>query len=103
MFQVEVWVSSDLLLGQGLWVQQTWVWHKPSWRSSPLSHIRATRTYTGLGKQTPLGHKQNTVHTRTWEKGAVTTQEIDPDLPVRVQESPMKAWVGSGLLQGWKH
>ena len=30
-------VSSDLLQGQGLWVQQTWVWHKPSWRRSPLT------------------------------------------------------------------
>ena len=33
---VEVWVSSGLPQGQGLWVQQTWVWHKPSWRRSPL-------------------------------------------------------------------
>ena len=33
---VEVRVSSGLL--QGLWVQQTWVWHKPSWRRSPLTH-----------------------------------------------------------------
>ena len=32
---VEVQVSSGLL--QGLWVQQTWVWHKPSWRRSPLT------------------------------------------------------------------
>ena len=23
--------------GHGLWVQQTWVWHKPSWRRSPLT------------------------------------------------------------------
>ena len=27
----KVWVSSGLPQGQGLWVQQTWVWHKPSW------------------------------------------------------------------------
>ena len=26
------------------------------------------------------------------------TQETDPDLPVRVQESPAEAWVASGLL-----
>ena len=32
-----VWVSSGLLRGQGLWVQQTWVWHKPFWRKSPLT------------------------------------------------------------------
>ena len=33
----EVWVKSGLLQGQGLWVQQTWVCHKPSWRRSPLT------------------------------------------------------------------
>ena len=50
---------------------------------------------------------QNLVHrtlcTRTQEKGAVTPQETDPDLPVSVQESPAEAWVGGGLLQGWGH
>ena len=34
---VEVQVSSDLLHGQGGWVQQTWVWCMPSWRRSPLT------------------------------------------------------------------
>ena len=34
---VEVWVSSGLPQKQGLWVQQTWVWYKPSWRRSPLT------------------------------------------------------------------
>ena len=29
---MEVWVSSGMLQRQGLWVQQTWVWHKPSGR-----------------------------------------------------------------------
>ena len=33
----EVWVSSGLLQGQGLWVQQTWVWHKPLERRLPLT------------------------------------------------------------------
>ena len=60
-------------------------------------------TYTGLGKQTLGGHKQNLVHTRTQEKGAETPQETDPDLPVSVQESPAEARVGGGLLQGWGH
>ena len=45
---------------------------------------RATRTYTGLGKQTVGGHKQNFVHTRTQEKGAVAPQETEPDFSVRV-------------------
>ncbi len=61
------------------------------------------RTYTGLGKQTLGGHKQNLVHTRTQEKGAVTPQETDPDLPMSVQESLAEAWVSSGLLQGQGH
>ena len=58
------------------------------------------RTYTGLGKQTLGGHKQNLVCTRTQEKGAVIPQETEPDLPVSVQESPGEAWVSGGLLQG---
>ena len=33
------------------------------------------------------------------EKGAVTPQETDPDLPVNVQKSPMEVWVSGGLLQ----
>ena len=52
------------------------------------------RIYTGLGKQTLGGHKQNLVHTRTQEKGAVTPPETDPDLPVSVPES------GGGV--GWR-
>ena len=57
-------------------------------------------TYTGLGKQMLGGHKQNLVCTRTQEKGAVTPQETDPDLPVSVQETPAQAWANSGLMWG---
>ena len=64
---------------------------------------RTARTYTGLGKQSLGGHKQNLVHTRTQEKGAVSSQETEPDLPVSVQESPAETWVGGGLLQGRGH
>ena len=47
------------------------------------------------------GLKQNLVCTRTQEKGAMTPQDSDPDLPVSIQESPVEAWVGGGLLPGW--
>ena len=97
---MEAWVSSGLPQGQGIWVQQTWVWHKPSWRRSALTHHRAFRTYTGLGKQTLGRHKQNLVCTRTQEKGVVIPQETDPNLPMSFQESLVEAWVSSGLLQG---
>ena len=43
------------------------------------------------------GHKQNLVHTRTQEKGAVTPPETDPDLPMSAQEFPPEAWVSGGL------
>ena len=61
------------------------------------------RTYIGLEKQTLGGHKQNLMCTRIQEKGAVTPQETDPDLPVSVQESLLEAWVGDGLLQDRGH
>ena len=82
---------------------------RPGYGISPLGgghhqpHHRATRTYTGQGEQTLGGHKQNLVCTRTQEKGAVTPQENDPDLPVGAQESPVEAWVSGGVLQGRGH
>ena len=59
--------------------------------------------YTELGKQILGEHKQNLVCTSTQEKGAVTPQETDPDLPMSVQESLVEVWVSSGLLQGQGH
>ena len=47
--------------------------------------------------------QQDSVCTRNQEKGAVTPQETDPDLPVSVQESLAEVWVGGGLLQDWGH
>ena len=47
-------------------------------------------------------HKQNLVLTRI-QKGEVTPQETDPNLPVSVQESLAETWVGGGLLQGQGH
>ena len=61
------------------------------------------RTNTGLGKQTLGGDKPNLVCTGTQYKGAVTPQETDPDLSVRVQESLEEAWVDIGLLQCQGH
>ena len=70
VFEHLLWMYGSVTVrATGLWVQQTRVWHKPSWRRSPLTHHRAARTYTGLGKLTLGRHKQNLVHQ---EKGAVT-------------------------------
>ena len=70
--------------------------HQDSWKPVGFDY----RTSTGLGKQTPGGHKQKLVRTRTQDKEAVIPQKADPDLPVSVQESPMEVWVSSGLVQG---
>ena len=59
---------------------------------------------------TPQQDSQNSSTSFLWtfapctpfqEKGPVTPQETDPDLPRSVQESPAEAGVGAGLLQGW--
>ena len=61
------------------------------------------KTSTGMVKETLGGHKQSFVWTRSQEKGAVTPQETEPDLPVSFQESLVKTWVSSGLLWGQGH
>ena len=48
-------------------------------------------TSTGLKNQTLGGNKQNLMYTRIQEKGAVTPQEMEPDLSVSVQELPGEA------------
>ena len=75
--------------------QQTWVRHKPSWRRSPLTPPQSRRNLHRTGKESLGGHNR-TLCTRTQEKGAVTPQETDPDLPGSVQESPGEAWVSGG-------
>ena len=69
-------------------------WESGKWTENPQGIWRPVefdyRSCTGLGKQTLGGHKQNLVCTRTKEKGAVTLQETDLDLPVSIQESSME-------------
>ena len=48
--------------------------------------------------QTLGGHRENLVCTGSQEKGAVSPEETEPDLPVGVQVSPVEGWVDSGLL-----
>ena len=57
--------------------------------------VRSKTEATSHSKKEEV-NKQNLVLTRTQEKGAVTPQEADPDLPLSVQESP--AEVGSAVV-----
>ena len=52
------------------------------------------------GRNTLGGHKQNLVCTKTQGKGAVTSQESEPDLPASVGGSLSEAWVSSGSPWG---
>ena len=101
---MEAWVGSGLLQRQGLWVQQTWVWHKPysSWRRSSLTPPQSYQNLHRTGKQTLGRHKQICAHQDPGEMSS-DPQETDPDLPMSVQQSPAEEWVSGGLLQGWKH
>ena len=102
---VEVHVSSGLLQGQGLWVQQTWIWHKPFWRRSPISPPYSHQNLHRTGKQTLARYKQDLVCTRNpWERINDTTR----DWPRLAHECPSRSlqWRGGsedGLLQGWGH
>ena len=90
---MEVQVSSGLLQGQGLWVQQTWVWHKPSWRWSPLTPPESHQNLHRTGKiDSRRAQTKLCVH-QDQEKGAVTIQETAPDLPVGVWVSLAEVWV----------
>ena len=51
-------------------------------------------------------HKQNLVCARIQEKGAVSPQGTESDLPVSIHESPVEAWVNSsasGQTRGREH
>ena len=52
--------------------------------------------FHSTGRNTLRGHKQNLVCTRTQGKGAVTSQESEPDLLASVGGSLSEAWVSSG-------
>ena len=59
MFPEKVWVSSGLPQGQGLWVQQTWVWYKPSLRRSSLT---PPQSHQNLHRKQTLGGKNRTLY-----------------------------------------
>ena len=72
-----MWVSSGL--PQGLWVQQTWVQHKPSWRRSPLTPPqscqnldRTGETDSGRAQTEPCVHQdpgdRSSDPTRDWSR-----------------------------------
>ena len=63
--------------------------------------LTSFKTYIGLESRLLQGTNKTLLADQ--EKRVVTPQEIDPVLPVSVQESLAEVWVNSGLLQGQGH
>ena len=49
-------------VGAGVRVQQTWVWHKPSWRRSPLTHHRVPELTQGWETGSQRAQTEPCVH-----------------------------------------
>ena len=94
-----IWVISGLPQGQGLWVQQTWVWHKPSCRRSPLTPPKSCQNLHRTGETDSWMAQRDLVHQDPGERSSDPTR----DLPVSVQESGgVGRWwpaAGSGALR----
>ena len=73
-------------------------WVSPGHLNFKVSR-NSLQNFRRTGKTETLeGHKQNLVCIRTQEKGVVTLQEAEPDLPVYAWESLAEVWVNSDLL-----
>ena len=93
----EVRVSSGLLQGQGLWVQETWVWHKPSWRRSPLIPPELTQDWRNRLLE---GTNKTCVHQDPGERSSDPKRKW-PRLPCECpgvsSEGMGQRWPASGL------
>ena len=69
---------------------------------SPLTPPQSHQNLYRAG-ESDFWRAQTLVCIRTQEKGVVTPQETDPDLPMSLPVSPAEVWVSGGLLQGWGH
>ena len=103
MSLVKVWISSDLPQGHGLWVQQTWVWHKPSCRRSPITPPESHQNWHRTGEiDSWRAQTEPCLLQDPGERSSDPTRDW-PNLTMRAQESLAKAWVNGGLLQGQGH
>ena len=87
----EVWVSSGLLQGQGLWVQQTWVWRECSWRRPPLPHHRPPELTRDWGNRLLEGTNRNLYEPGHRRKEQWSHKRMTQTCP----------WVSRSLL--WRH
>ena len=97
-----VWVSSGLCRGRGSGCSRL------RYGISPLEEVTVTPTIEvpELTQDWEIdswrAQTEPCVHQDPGERSS-DPQETDLELSVCVQEFPMEAWVGGGLLQGWGH
>ena len=93
---LEIQVSSGLPWGQGLWVQQTWVWHKPSRRRSPLTPLQSHQSLHRTGETDSWrAQTEPCVHQDPVERSSDPTR----DWPRLAHECP--GVLGGGVSQRW--
>ena len=89
-------ISSGLPEGQGLWIQQTWVWHKPSWRKLPLAPPQRHQNSHRTGETDSWrAQTKPCVHQDTGERSSDPTR----DWPRLSHECPGVS--GTGMGQWW--
>ena len=103
VFPAEGQVSSGLPQGQGLWVQQTWVLHKPSLEKAAINPTIEPPELTQDRGNRLLEGTNRTLCTPGPRRKEQGPHKSSPDLPVSLQEPLAEAWVRGGLLQGWGH
>ena len=97
-FPVEVQVSSGLPQGQGLWCGRLGYGMGPLGGGCHHPHLRAARTYTGLGNRLiQRAQTEHYVHQVPGESSNDPTRDW-PRLARSVQETPAEAWISGGLL-----
>ena len=89
--------------GLGLWVQRTWVWHKPSWRRSPLTPPQSCQNLYRTGETDPWR-----AQTETCEHQDAGERSSDPKRgwPRLARECPGVSGGGVGRwwpAAGWGH
>ena len=81
---VVVRVKTGLPQGQGFWVQQTCLWHMPSWRRSPLTPPLSHHNLHRTGETDSWrAETEPCVHQDPAER-STDPQETDQDLPTSV-------------------
>ena len=88
-----------MLQGQGLWVQQAWVWHKPSWRRSPLTPPQSHQNLHRTGETDSWrAQTEPCVHQDPGERSTDSTSDW-PRLACECGKVPGEVWLAEACCR----